>query len=372
MRKDLYDVLGLDKHSKQEHIKKAYRKLAFKYHPDRNPGDVEAENKLKEINEAYEILGDNEKRASYDSKIHLSGDNFVAQDKFSSTFGHLFEDLFGEVFNVGRRRSPEKGRDLRYDLELEFDDAVFGVEKDITIPRRDPCEVCSGTGASDKGSMTCATCDGAGMIRYSEGFFAVNRTCSACDGRGFAIKDPCRNCKGDGFLIHQHTVKVKIPAGVDDGMRLKVRGEGESGFLNGPAGDLYVNIHIKEHPFFMREGIDIHCDVPVRFVDAALGAEITIPTLEGKGSIDIPPGTQSGQTFRLESRGIPSVDRGFSYRGDLFVTVRVEVPVDLNLEQIVYLEKFKEKEAPGINPLTSDFEKRFETFFNDEKKKSSR
>lgn len=364
MRKDYYETLSVDKPSNQDDIKKAYRKLAFQYHPDRNHGNKEAENRLKEINEAYEVLGNPDRKSQYDSISNLSGDNLFGGEYFTISFNSLFEDLFGEVFNVGRKRQTERGRDLRYDLDLKFKEAAFGMEREIVIPKRDKCAKCNGKGASIGGDAKCATCNGTGVIKYSESLFAINRPCSACNGRGYVIVDACYDCTGEGYVINNHTVKVTVPPGLDDGMRLKIRGEGEESISSGPSGDLYVKVHIKEDLFFKREGVDIFCDVPVSFTHAALGAEIKVPTLEGLGSIDIPPGTQSGQTFRLESRGIPSLERGFNLRGDLFVTVNVEVPINLNTRQMQLLEKFRSEQTEEINPKIIELEEKYSDYYD--------
>lgn len=361
--KDYYSILGISKNSLDMEIKKAYRKLAFEYHPDRNPGDPEAETKLKDINEAYEVLSEPEKRAQYDSFSQMPSKGFFGGEHFASSINRLFEDLFGEVFNVGSRRRSERGKDLRYDLELDFVDAAFGVERKIIIPKRDRCVVCEGRGAAKGGELVCKTCGGSGSIGYSESFFAINRPCSVCGGRGFIINDPCIECGGEGFKIDNHEVKVTIPPGLDDGMRLKIKGEGEVSMMRGSPGDLFVKIHIRSHPFFSRDGVDIFCEVPILFEQAVLGAEIKIPTLEGMGSIDIPSGTQSGQTFRLEDRGIPTLEKGFNKRGDLFVTVRVEVPVNLNDKQKNLLEEFQSETTDEIYPTTTTFEEKFAEHF---------
>ncbi len=362
MNKDLYAVLGLDRHSTQEEIKKAYRKLAFEYHPDRNPGNAEAERKLKEINEAYEVLGDPEKRAQYDSLLQLRTDGLFGEGAVGGGFASLFEDLFGELFNVARRRhGSERGRDLRFDLDIELEEAAFGTEKEITVPRREPCGECSGLGATEAGRQSCAECGGRGVITYKEGVFAVRRTCPACEGRGFRVVTPCRACEGKGFVVVKRRLKVKVPPGIDSGMRLKMRGEGEVGTGGGPRGDLYINIHIQEHPFFKRDGLDVYCTVPITFEEAALGAEIEIPTLEGKGSIDIPPGTQPGEVFRLEGRGIPSLEAGHARRGDLFVTIDVEVPTALDENQKDLIRRLGQSGSSSSNaPRTSRWRKAFE------------
>lgn len=361
--KNYYEILGLTRNSAQEEIKKAYKKLAFENHPDRNPGNPHAEEKFKEINEAYQILSSPEKRAKYDSFNHMSGESFFDAD-FGSNFNDIFEDLFDQVFNVGRSRRPERGRDLRYDLQLTFEEAASGVEKEITIPKANPCSDCRGRGAAPGGEVTCDMCQGNGTIRYSEGFFAMSRSCPKCKGMGTIIKESCRTCGGKGFVGSNHKVKIKIPAGVDNDMRLKMRGEGEAGFFGGPSGDLYIKINIQEHPFFKREGKDVFCEVPVGFVQAALGAEVVIPTLEGKDTIQIPAGTQPGQTFKLNGRGVPSLDRG--KKGDLYIKVQVEVPVKINSKQKRLLEEFAKEGEDGESPITGGFFEKLRDFLNKE------
>lgn len=363
MRKDFYQILGVDKHCSHEEIKKAYRRLAFQYHPDRNPGNAEAESKLKEINEAYEVLGDPEKRARYDSLSQLSDQGIFADYPFSTSFDSLIEDLFGQVFDVGKKRARRKGRDLRFDLELDFSEAVFGAEKEITFPRLEVCKVCLGKGASAEGVSTCLTCHGTGAIRYLEGFFSVSRTCDRCSGRGYIITVPCDECRGEGFVTRRRSLKINVPPGVDEGMRLKIRGEGEEVYPHGSNGDLYVYIHVKAHPFFRREGNDIYCEVPITFIEAALGGQIIIPTLEGKELFTIPPGTQSGDTFKLKSRGIPNVEKGSRHRGDLFISVKVETPVNLTGDKGKLLKELLSSDKDNLFPSTSSFVKRVTEYY---------
>jgi molecular chaperone DnaJ len=363
MRKDFYQILGVDKHCSHEEIKKAYRRLAFQYHPDRNPGNAEAESKLKEINEAYEVLGDPEKRARYDSLSQLSDQGIFSDYPFSTSFDSLIEDLFGQVFDVGRQRARQRGRDLRFDLELDFHEAVFGSEKEITFPRREVCKGCSGKGASPDGLSTCRTCNGTGAIRYREGFFSVNRTCVGCSGRGYTITVPCDECGGKGSVTKRRSIKINVPPGVDDGMRLKIRGEGEEAYQYGSNGDLYVYIHVKPHPFLRREGNDVYCEVPVTFIEAALGGQIIIPTLEGKEPFTIPPGTQSGDVFKLKSRGIPKVDKGSRHRGDLYISVKVETPVNLSGDKGRLLRELLSSDRDDLFPSTSSFVKKVTEYY---------
>jgi molecular chaperone DnaJ len=360
-KRDYYEILGIGRSSGQEEVKKAYKRLAFQYHPDRNPGNPEAEERFKEINEAYQILSNPDRRAQYDSFGHISGEGFFSDVDFTRNFNDLFGNLFDEVFNVGRRRRPERGRDLKYSLELTFEEAAFGVEKEIIIPKRVFCQECGGRGAAPGGEVTCMMCAGRGEVRYSEGFFAISRTCSNCNGMGRTIKKACPTCKGEGMINSEQTVKVKIPPGISDGARLRMRGEGETGSLGGPSGDLYVEIYVKEHPFFKREGKDIFCEVPVSFVQAALGAEIEIPTLEGKTTTKIPPGTQPGQTLKLKGKGVASLNgKG---KGDLHIKVQVEVPVKLSSKQRQLLEEFSRASEGDENPTVKKFFEKFRELF---------
>lgn len=337
-KKDYYEILSIDRNATQEEIKKAYKRFAFQYHPDRNPGDPKAEASFKEINEAYQVLSNPNKRAQYDSFGHISSEGLFTESDFGLNFNDIFGNIFDEVFSTGRRSRAERGRDLKYDLEISFEEAAFGIEKEITIPKRIICEKCEGRGAAPGGEVTCSTCAGRGSVKYSEGFLAISRTCSSCRGTGRRITKLCPGCRGDGLTTFDQTLRVKVPAGIDEGARLRMRGEGEHGSYGGPGGDLYIEIHVKRHPFFTREGKDIFCDVPISFVQAALGDEVQVPTLEGKTKIKIPSGTQSGQTLRLKEKGVSSLNgRG---KGDLYIKVQVEVPVKLNSKQRELLEEF--------------------------------
>jgi molecular chaperone DnaJ len=360
-KRDYYEVLGLSRNATQDEIKKAYKKLAFEYHPDRNPGNPEAEERFKEINEAYQVLSNPEKRAQYDSFGHMSSEGFFSDTDFARSFNDLFENLFDEVFNVGGRRRQERGRDLKYTLELTFEEAAFGVEKEITIPKRNICPECGGRRVAPGGEALCMVCNGRGAIRYSEGFFAISRTCSNCGGTGRIIKKACSRCRGEGLIISQRSVRVKIPAGVDNGSRLRIRGEGEVSFSGGPSGDLYIEIYVKEHPFFRREGKDILCEVPVSFVQAALGAEIEVPTLEGKATLKIPPGTQPGQTFKLKGKGIAGPNgKG---KGDLYIKIQVEIPIKLSPKQRQLLEEFAKSSQGDESPMVKSFFEKFRELF---------
>jgi len=341
--KDYYQTLGISRNATEEDIKKAYRKLALKYHPDRNPGDKRSEEKFKEINEAYACLSDPQKRANYDTfgTTEGFGADFGFGD-FASNFGDIFGDIFGDFFGTftGRKRArPSKGADLRYDLQIDLSEAVFGTEKIIKIPRWETCPSCRGNGSKDGSDIaTCHTCRGLGQTRVQHGFFTISKTCSRCGGTGKIITNPCAECKGAGKIRKQRTVSIKVPPGVDTGIRLKVSGEGEAGSLGGPYGDLYVIINVTPHPFFKRKGTDLLCEVPISFTQAALGAEIEVPTIDGKAFIKIPQGTPSGRVFHLKGKGVPRLGR--YGKGDLFVTVYVDVPKKLTRQQKELLEEF--------------------------------
>ncbi len=350
-KRDYYEVLGVQREANAQEIKSAYRKLALKHHPDKNPGDKQAEENFKEAAEAYSVLSDPNKRGQYDrfghAGVNVGSGGFGGFDPdifadFSDILGDFFG--FGDVFGGSRRRRPnqaQRGSDLRYDLRISFEEAVFGVKTKIKIPRQETCAVCGGTGAKPgQGRVTCNTCGGQGQIRYQQGFFTISRTCPHCQGTGQIIKHRCTECKGSGRVAKEKILELKIPAGVDDGSRLRVAGEGESGTNGGPAGDLYVVIEVEEHPFFKRQGNDIYCELPVSFPQAALGAEISIPTLEGKERLKIPEGTQTGTVFRLKGRGVVSLSgRG---QGDQLVAITVVTPTKLNKQQRELLQQFSD------------------------------
>lgn len=351
-KRDYYEVLAIERGASLDEIKKAYRKLAVKFHPDKNPGDPAAEEKFKEAAEAYGVLSDEEKRARYDRYGHsgVSGMGGFDPNQFAD-FGDILGDLFGfgDIFGAGRRRTsrPARGNDLRYDLQIDFNDAVFGKEVSLDVPRVVVCTTCSGSGAKPGTSpVPCTGCGGRGQIRYSQGFFAMARTCPQCGGAGKVIKDPCVTCSGAGRLRETKTIAVKIPAGVDDGSRLRVAGEGEAGWNGGPAGDLYVFISVREHPRFTRRDYDIHSEHAVSFTQAALGAETKIDTIEGKETLRIPPGTQPNQVFRLRGKGVQFLDG--SGRGDHYVHIAVRIPSSLTDEQRRLLEELASLE--GENP----------------------
>jgi molecular chaperone DnaJ len=359
-KRDYYEVLGVGRTAGDPEIKSAYRKLALKHHPDRNPGSKDAEDKFKEAAEAYSVLADADKRRMYDRFGH-AGLGAGAGGGFDPTVFTGFEDILGglgDIFGMGDlfgggargRRGPQRGADLRYDLEIAFEESARGAETSIQIPRNETCESCSGSGAAPGSKPTaCPQCQGRGQLRYQQGFFTVARTCGQCRGTGQIITKPCTTCRGAGRIQKERKLTVKIPAGIATGQRLRISGEGEAGPGGGPAGDLYVVIHVQEHPFFQREGNDLYAEVPLNFTTVALGGEITIPTLDGEEPFDVPEGTQSGQTFRLKGRGVPDVSgRG---KGDLLITVRVTTPKKLNKDQKKLLEQLsttlpKEKFEP--------------------------
>jgi molecular chaperone DnaJ len=352
-------VLGVNRNASEEDIKKAYRKLALQHHPDRNPGDRQAEEKFKEVSEAYQVLSDSQKRAQYDQFGHAAfgdGGPFAGGFDFTAGFEDIFGDIFGEFFGAGtgRRRGRGRGEDLRYNLTLSFEEAVSGVEKKIKIPRHGPCETCHGAGAKPgTAPQTCPTCRGRGQVSFQQGFFSVSRTCNQCQGQGTLIKDPCATCGGSGRVRKLHTLSVKIPAGVDTGSRLKLRGEGETGPAGGASGDLYVVIQVEQHPIFIRDNLDIICEVPISFVQAALGAEIDVPTLDGKVKMKIPAATQSGKVFRMKGKGIKDVQ---GYRqGDQHVRITVETPTHLTSRQKELLKEFAALAGEEVSPLAKGF-----------------
>jgi molecular chaperone DnaJ len=358
-KRDYYEILGLTRSASEDEVKKAYRKLALKYHPDRNPGDKQAEERFKELSEAYQVLVDREKRAQYDQFGHAAfGDSGPLRAGFDFTAG--FEDIFGDIFGeffgtgTGRRRSRVRGEDLRYNLDLTFEEAVFGTEKKVKVPRQGVCDACHGSGAKPGSSpRTCPTCKGRGQVSFQQGFFNVSRTCTQCQGQGSIISDACATCNGQGRVHRFHGLSIKIPPGVETGSRLKLRGEGESGVAGGPPGDLYVVIQVAPHPLFVRDGLHIVCEIPISFVQAALGAEIDVPTLEGKVRTRIPAGTQSGKIFRLRGKGVKDLQ---SYRqGDQLVRVVVETPTHLSSRQKELLKDFAASGGEEVHPLSKGF-----------------
>lgn len=348
-KRDYYDVLGVDRRASQEEIKKTYRKLALKYHPDRNPGDKEAEEKFKEAAEAYEVLRDSEKRNIYDQFGHegLQGTGFTGFGGFDdifSAFGDIFEDFFGfGTRRSGQRTTTRPGADLLYDMRISFAEAVFGTEQEIEIPTSETCEPCGATGRKPgTDEQVCPMCQGQGQILQSQGFFRISTTCNRCGGQGRIITNPCQSCNGSGRQKVNKKVLVKVPAGVDTGTRLRIPNRGESGYRGGPPGDLYVRLHVDPHEFFERDGTMLYCQIPISMVQAAIGDTIEIQTLDGSRSVKIPPGTQSGEIIRLKGDGVPSL-RGYG-RGDLLIDIQVKTPVKLNKRQEELLREFAEIE----------------------------
>jgi molecular chaperone DnaJ len=366
-KRDYYEVLGIGKSATETELKSAYRKLALKFHPDRNPGDHAAEESFKEAAEAYAILADPQKRSLYDRFGH-QGVNQGAGAGFDpsvfSDFGDFADILggmfgFGDMFGGGRRRGgPQRGADLRYDQEISFEEAASGTETSIQIPRQENCETCHGSGAAPgTQATTCSMCRGQGQVRRQQGFFTIATTCPQCRGAGKTVSKPCQTCHGAGRVAHERKITVKIPAGIATGQQLRLQNEGEAGTGGGPAGHLYVVVHVQEHDFFKREGVNLFCEVPVNFTTLALGGEIVVPTLDGTEDVKVPEGTQTGTTMRLRGKGLPDVNgRG---KGDLFATVQVQTPKKLNKEQRQILEQLakalpKEKFEPRPHAETQD------------------
>ena len=373
-KRDYYDVLGVPKNASDDDLKKAYRKLAMKFHPDRNPGDASAEEKFKEAKEAYEMLSDAEKRAAYDRFGHAGVDPNAGGGQdfggFADAFGDIFGDIFGGTNRGGRggggRSNVYRGSDLRYSMEVSLEQAAAGHTTEIRIPSWEGCTTCSGTGAKPgTSSETCKTCGGQGQVRMQQGFFSIQQTCPTCHGSGKTIPNPCTACDGVGRVRKQKTLEVKIPAGIDDGMRIRSAGNGEPGVNGGPPGDLYVEISVKQHRVFQREGDDLHCEVPVSFARAALGGNVDVPTLNGKASFELPEGTQTGKTFRLRGKGIKNVRT--SLAGDLYCHVLVETPVKLSEKQKELLEAFEvslEEGGDRHSPQSKGWMDKVREFFN--------
>lgn len=350
-KRDFYDVLGVPRTASEQDIKSAYRKLALKYHPDRNPGDKAAEERFKEAAEAYAVLADAEKRARYDRFGHAGVSGAAGAGGVDPTIFADFQDIFGglgdvfgfgDIFGGGRRRGgPQRGADLRYDMEIAFEQSARGAETTIQIPRHETCEACKGSGAAPGSAPTvCSQCRGSGQLRYQQGFFTVARTCGQCRGTGKVIAKPCATCHGQGTTEQQRKLTVKIPAGIATGQRLRLTGEGEAGTQGGPPGDLYVVVHVLEHEFFQRDGNDLHCEIPLTFTTLALGGDITVPGVDGEETLRVPEGTQTGATFRLKGKGMPDV--GGRGKGDLLVTVQAVTPKKLTRDQRKLLEQLAE------------------------------
>jgi molecular chaperone DnaJ len=359
-KRDYYQVLGVPKSAGAEEIKKAYRKCALAHHPDRNPGDAKAEENFKEATEAYQVLSDPQKRQLYDQYGHegvASAGGFGAGGFSASGFGEIFEDIFEDFFGGGSRRGrqrPQRGSDLEAELEISFEEAAFGAEKTVPLRRQETCSACKGEGAkSGTARKTCATCHGSGQILASSGFFSISRPCHACQGQGSVIEHPCVSCHGGGRVLVDRKVQVKIPAGVDNGLRLRITGEGEAGSRGGGRGDLFIEIIVKPHEIFKRQGDDILCEVPIGFTQAALGCEIEVPTLVGKTTLKIPAGTQTGKIFKLKGKGIASV-HGHGV-GDEEIKILVETPTRLSEKQKELLKQFADISGEKVNPLSSSF-----------------
>src|SRR3989475_6089841 len=376
-KRDYYDVLGVDRSASEEEIKKAYRKLAVKYHPDKNPGDKAAEEKFKELGEAYEALSNPQKRAAYDQYGHAAfdararagggfrGGGFhdpfeIFREVFGGGTGSIFDELFGGEHQDPT--GPQRGADLRYDMEISFEEAVLGCDKEVPVTKLDSCESCGGSGA-EPGSTTktCSTCGGRGQIISSRGIFSIAQTCPHCQGAGRVIEKPCKICRGAGRKEKTSKIKLRIPAGVDTGSRLRSAGNGEAGLRGGPSGDLYVVLHVKPHEIFQRDGDDLLCEVPVSFVQAALGAEVPVPALNGSTSIKIPAGTQPGTMFRLKGKGVKNI-QGYGH-GDLHVRITVEVPTHLSAAQRAKLQEFSELCNGRESPLSQSFFEKAKNLF---------
>ncbi len=375
-KRDYYEILEVDRQVDLETLKKSYRRLAIKYHPDKNPGDKASEEKFKELSEAYEVLGNPEKRAAYDQFGHAAFDPRARARGGGGGF-HDPVDIFREVFGGGSGGSifesmfggqsadptqPQRGEDLRYDLEITLEEAALGCEKEISVTKADTCDACRGSGAETGSKLrSCATCGGRGQVLTSRGIFSFAQTCPHCKGAGRILEKPCKTCRGEGKQNRTSKIRLKIPAGVEAGSRLRSQGNGEAGFRGGPSGDLYVVIFVKSHEIFKRDGDDLICDVPVSFVQAALGDEVEVPTLEGRATIKIPAGTQPGTIFRVKGKGVKNL-HGYSH-GDLHVRVQVEVPAHLNAEQKAKLMEFASLCDGKEGPITQGFFQKARQFF---------
>jgi molecular chaperone DnaJ len=350
-KRDYYEVLGVQKNDSTQELK---------YHPDRNPGDTEAEEKFKEASEAYEVLSDPERRQRYDRFGHAGAgggfEGFGGAGFQGVNINDIFGEIFGDIFGGGRGRGrvSNRGADLRFNLEISFEEAAFGCRPKVPIPRPKKCETCSGSGSrSGAGPKACATCGGSGELRFTQGFFAVSRPCSDCGGAGAVVPDPCGVCRGSGKVPSEEVLEVNIPPGVDNGTRVRLGGQGEPGERGGPPGDLYVTVIVRDHPIFQREDYDVFCEVPISFTQAALGAKIDVPTLDGKVKMIVPEGTQSGKVFRLRGKGVPHLHGGG--RGDQHVRVTVETPSGLTARQRELLEKFAEESGEEVHPHSKNF-----------------
>ncbi len=358
-KQDYYALLGVARGASDDDLKKAYRKLALKHHPDRNQGDKKAEAHFKEINEAYGVLSDPEKRKAYDTFGHAGpqqADGFGQTGDFGDVFGSIFEDFFGGGAGRRQRRSrAQRGGDLQYNLTVSFEDAMFGKEAELRLRHADPCADCKGTGAKAGSIRTCPACKGAGQVRSQQGPFVLNRTCGQCRGEGRVSSEGCPACRGSGQTMRDKTLSVKVPPGIETGMRLRVAGAGEAGTNGGPPGDLYVAISVTEHPHFIRDGSDLRCDVPISFIKAILGGQVDAPTIKGKMTVKIPPGTQDGKIFRLKGLGFPSLQ---GHRiGDQLVRIKVEIPTHLTPKQAELLEAYAKISGEGPDGTETIFDK---------------
>jgi molecular chaperone DnaJ len=372
-KRDYYEILGVAKTATEAEMKSAFRKLAMQYHPDRNPGDETAEQKFKELNEAYQVLSDGQKRGAYDRYGHSAFEQgggggpggFGFQGDFSGSMADIFEELFGGMGGRQQRNANgrERGSDLRYNLEISLEDAFNGKTETLTIPTAITCETCTGTGAkAGTKPKTCATCGGHGRVRASQGFFSIERTCPKCQGRGQIIEDPCKTCRGEGRVTKDRTLSVNIPRGVEDGTRIRLSGEGEGGLRGGPAGDLYIFLSIKSHRYFQRDGADLYCRVPISMVTAAIGGDLQVPMLDGETkTVSIPEGTQSGKQFRVRGKGMP-VLRSKDF-GDLYIQVSVETPQKLTAKQRELLKEFEKESSKDTQPESAGFFNRMKEFF---------
>jgi len=369
---DYYETLGVDRKADEAALKSAFRKKAMQYHPDRNPDNPEAERKFKELNEAYQVLSDPQKRAAYDRFGHSAFDGGGGGAGFSgfgagaAGFADIFEDIFGEMMGGRARRNPngrERGGDLRYNMEISLEEAYQGKAAQIRVPTTISCDSCSGTGAKPGTSpVTCTMCNGAGRVRQASGFFAVERTCPTCNGLGQTIKDPCGKCSGQGRLHQERSLSVNIPAGIEDGTRIRIANEGEAGLRGGPNGDLYIFLSVKPHDIFQREGADLYCRVPISMATAALGGAFEVATLDGaKTRVKVPEGTQAGKQFRLKGKGMPVMRQ--PQMGDLYIQVDVETPQNLTRRQRELLEEFERLSSTENSPQSAGFFSRFKDFF---------
>jgi len=375
MKRDLYETLGVGKTADEKELKGAFRKLAMKYHPDKNPGDAEAEKTFKDISHAYETLKDPQKRAAYDRYGHaafenggMGGGGGGFGGAGAGGFSDIFEDIFGEMMGGGRQRRSsggrERGADLRYNMEISLEEAYSGKTAQIRVPTSITCDVCSGSGAKPGTKpQTCGTCQGSGRVRAAQGFFSIERTCPTCHGRGQTITDPCGKCHGQGRVTEERSLSVNIPAGIEDGTRIRLSGEGEAGLRGGPAGDLYIFLSVKRHEFYQRDGADLYCSVPISMTTAALGGKFDVATLDGtKSRVSVPEGTQAGKQFRLKGKGMPVLRS--SQIGDLYIQIQIETPQKLTKRQRELLREFEDLSSKDNNPESAGFFSRMKDFFD--------